>query len=167
MAKKPQKKTRRVKKAPLKITTYHKRKTNAKSIRFTKGQHDPEKVLETIQRFDYSKFDYLRRRNKPNGRNYKPPQGIVVIVTIKKGRNEYHRTRVTDFDYVVNKQSLKAFVEKCVAELLEDFNTRGDSMEDDANEPEGEDIAGDYLDNLDPAFISEVTVKFIYGKTEA
>jgi len=162
--KKPTKKRTAKKKAPLKTTTLHKRKTNAKAIQFTKGKHDPEKIIDTLERFEWSKFDYLRRRNKPDGHHYKPPQGFTVIITVKKGKNTYHYTKLTPADFVVNKKSVAEFTKEATAELLEKFNTARDAMESDDNEPDDDEKPEDYIDNLDPSFIQSVTIRFLYGK---
>jgi len=155
------------KKPPLKVTTRHKRNTKAKTIEFVKGKKDPEKVVKSLEAFDWNKFNYLRMKNKPDGHHHKPPQGITVIVTIKKGKNLYYFTRLSPYDFVVNKQSVKDFTTQTVNELLEQWGTLQDGMEDDENdgEPDGVVLHGsDDPGNLDPGFIVAVTVRFFYGK---
>ncbi len=161
---------KRSSKPPLKVAAKHKRGTNAKTFQFTPGKHDPDKITKTLGSKSVSnKLDYLRRRNKPDGHHYKPPQGIVVVITVKKGRNKYHYTKVTDYDFVVSKQSTEKFIQDSVNSLQEEYDTQIEAMEDAENEPgEPDDVdANPYIENLDPEFIHEVTVKFIYGKTGA
>lgn len=158
---KPTKKA--IKKTPLKTVSKHVKGTRAKSIEFTKGRKDPEKVVDTLLKRDWSDFDYLRRKNKPNGKNYKPPQGITVVVEVKKGRNTYHYTKLSPFDFVVNKQSVKQFTAETVNDLMSKYDTVKDSMEEDENEEDTSE-ASQYIENLDPSFIKSVTVRFFYGK---
>ena len=150
----------------LKTSIEHKRGTNRISIVFKKGKKEPEKVLQTIEQFDYSKFDYMRRWNKPNGKNYKPPQGIIVTITIETGKNSYTRSRLSPFDFVVNRKSIEEFIIVTVSEMLSDYDQSKDYTEYDENEiDEIDGVPIDYIDNLDISYVSDITVVFIYGKT--
>ncbi len=163
---KPRKKSK-PKKAPLKLATKHKRGTRAKSITFSKGKKDPDKIIKSLEVFNWNKFNYLRMKNKPNGKNHKPPQGITVIITIKQGRNLYYFTRQSPYDFVVNKQSIKDFTIEKVRELTQQWENLDDSMMDEDAEPEGFEIGKkgtDDPENLDPARIQDITIRFFYGK---
>lgn len=145
----------------LKLGTKSYKGKNAKSITFAKSKKDVDKVYQSLDTFDYSTFNYLRRKNKPDGHHYKPPRGFVVIITISKGKSELHFTRVSPPDMVVNNANIKLFVKQCVQEMEENWESAKDAIEE-GEEGEVDGMPLDYVENLDPAKIIEIQIKFFY-----
>lgn len=146
----------------LKTGTFHKRKTNRKSITFSKREKSVESIKESLDLKTWSKFDYLYYKNKPDGKHYKPPQGLTVIFTITNKGKEYHVTRITPLDFVVSKKSMREFVKDQISELEELWDSARDAM--DEGEEVDSDIPLDYLEKLEPGKISDITLAFIYGQ---
>ena len=169
-------KKKAAKRVPLKVATKHKRNTKAKSILFVKGKKDPEKVIKSLDAFDWNKFNYLRMKNKPDGHHHKPPQGITVILGFKKGKKTYHTSEQSPYDFVVNKQSVKDFTKQVYKDHVQNFDTMKFAAGEDTNledmedteeddEPEGVTISKKYLNKMNPAFITDITIRFFYGKS--
>jgi hypothetical protein len=151
----------------LPVKTSHPRGTNYVEIILGDGPHNVKHVENTIENYDYSKLEYMRTKNRPiKGAGYRAPQGIVVVITVRIGENEWFYSKMTPYDFVVNKASMIAFIKQTYKDFTESWDEN--TSESDDNEPEGILLTpgeGDTDDPrfLDPRFIYAITVKFIYG----
>jgi len=153
-----------LKKAPLKVSTKYKRGQNAKSIEFSERTKDPENIMKTLDAFNWGTFDYLRRKDKPNGRNYRPPQGLIVTFKFIRGGNYFFHSVVTPKDFVVNKQSIEQFIKDSLQDLIDIDEQFEEGIEDDTNEPEGEVKTYNDPTGINPAKLVSIIVRFIYSK---
>lgn len=143
--------------------SYHKRGTARKSIVFPPGKKSIEKILLTLQNFNWRKFDYLRYRNKPDGIHYKPPQGITVIFEIKKRKKQWTAVRISPLEFVVKGVTIRDFAIAQFKELVSDWEYKKDTIE--SGEDEGDEMVGSSdPENLDPRYLSAVAINFMYGK---
>lgn len=141
---------------------YHKRGTARKSITFPPGKKSIEKVVKTLENYDWRKFDYLRRRNKPDGHNYKPPQGITVVIEITKRNQQWVHINLSPIEFVVKGPTVKAFAIKTYTDMVDEWIYKKDAIEsgeidtalEGSSDPE----------NLDPRYITALAVNFMYGK---
>ena len=129
-------------------------------------------VVHMLKNYDWDNVDDLYTKNFLTDRNmFKPPQGIVVVITVIDGANEYHHASVSPYDFLVTKDSIKSFTIQTVREMADNFDafTASDNNDEDledGEEPDGEIlVSGDQYgpEQLDPTKIAEITIKFIYG----
>lgn len=157
---------RRVKNTVPEIKTSHVRGTNRITLELSKGRKDIEATEAALIAFDWNKTNYLRRKNKPNGRNYKPPRGFTVIIKVEKGGQTYHFSRVSPVDMVVNKRNIAEFTAAVLEELSESWKSAKDSIKEAReNDEEPEDIDGkpaEYVEKVDPKYITDIAIHFFY-----
>lgn len=89
----------------------------------------------------------------------KPPLGIVVTVTDKKGRE---KTELSRFDFVVNEKNVTDFVNDMLSRMKDDF-LEWVEMTDNGNEP-ADDLDSNPYGDYNPDSIASIQIKFIYPK---
>lgn len=173
--KKPQKKGRKITRTPKKpkaprykpLTTSTPRGRNRIIIEFPEGRKTVDDVIVQLLAFNWNKLNYLYRKNKvfhPLYKKYlfKPPQGITVIIEIKKGKNTYHFTRVSPLTMIVNIPNIQDFVMSVLEELESSWTAAKEAMRDGDVEDDPDGPPMEYVEKLDPKYIKSITIHFLY-----
>lgn len=86
----------------------------------------------------------------------KPPRGLIVLVSDKKGRE---KAEVSPLDFVVNEENTQKFISDLLDRMKVDFMEWKDMQDND--EP-GDDLDVNPYADFNPDTVSEITIKFIY-----
>ena len=108
-------------------------------------------IDKKINLFKSQSGDEIKKQLRKRGG--KPPRGIIVTVTDKKGRE---KTEISPLDFVVNKDNTQEFITDMLERMRDDF-LEWKEMED---EP-GEDIEVNPYADYNPDTIAGITIKFI------
>lgn len=123
-----------------------------------KGVKSIQKKLELFER--YADDSLIKQFKRKGG---KPPRGVVVVVTGKKGKGKKSATveigKVSPFDFVVNKKNVKAFVKGIIEKIRDDAEEFMDMGDADGSEDFLEDHSGA---DVNPDSIESIMLKFIY-----
>jgi hypothetical protein len=129
--------------ASAQFTTTKKRGDN--QVNFNFSARSIKGKFEAVQNFRFNKtFQTLLNKNRVKGKGVKAPRGIIVIVTFTRGKDEFVQSRKSDFDFVVNEESIINFIQDFIEELL------------------NADLGERYDEILKKARIKQISIRFIY-----